>query len=129
MDTRGTHLLLEYWGCDEAALASPKRVEEAMLEAAKATGATIVGRLFQQFHQAGDEAPGGVSGVVVIAESHLSIHTWPEKGYAAVDAYTCGDCNPARADKVLKKAFKARTREGLTISRGISPSGSIRIQQ
>lgn len=127
IDTKGTHLLLEYWGCDQIALSSPRRVEEAMLEAAKATGATVLKHFFQQFETEG-EGPSGISGVVVIAESHLSIHTWPERGYAAVDAYTCGDCNPSRADRVLRRAFKADAPETMTIIRGAGPGRSIRLQ-
>ncbi len=75
----GRHLLIEYYNCNEEILKNHELVEEYMNEAAKISGATIVNSLFHHFN------PYGVSGAVIIQESHLSIHTWPEYGYAAVD--------------------------------------------
>lgn len=83
-----------------------------MRNAAKAAGTTIVTSVFHPFF------PQGISGVVVIEESHLSIHTWPEYGYAAVDFFTCGDGLPERAHEVLKNGLKAKTAEVMFISRG-----------
>jgi len=128
MDTTGTHLLLEYWCCDSEALATPKVIESAMLEAAEAIGATVLKSFFHKFDPSEGEEEAGVSGVIIIAESHLSIHTWPDRGYAAVDVYTCGDCKPHEANRVLRKAFRSGPSEVLTITRGISPTSSMRVR-
>lgn len=85
MKSLGNHILVEFYGCDPKVLNDVKAIEEAMLKAAIDSGATIVSHDFHEFN------PHGVSGVVVIAESHLTIHTWPEYEYAAVDLFTCGD--------------------------------------
>ena len=112
MSTFGTHLLVEYFGCERAVLDDSRYVEDAMRAAAEAAGATVVTTAFHRF------APQGVSGVVVIAESHLSIHTWPEHGYAAVDFYTCGPCEPDRACQSLRAALGARRTEIMRVQRG-----------
>jgi S-adenosylmethionine decarboxylase proenzyme len=90
-------------------------VEELMKRAARYAGATIVASVFHPF------SPQGVSGVVVVEESHLSIHTWPELGYAAVDFYTCGECRPERAHEVLRYELKPTSSERLRVERGIGP--------
>lgn len=118
MDTRGRHLLVEYGGCDGAILDDQRTVEVLMRAAAEAAGATIVTSTFHQF------APQGVSGVVVVQESHLSIHTWPELGYAAVDFYTCGDCEPEAAHRFLKEALGASEYELIRVERGIGRVGA-----
>ncbi|MEQ1877578.1 MAG: adenosylmethionine decarboxylase [Bdellovibrionia bacterium] len=81
----GVHLLIEYENCDRKAINDRELVREKMLESVERSGATIVREVFHTF------APQGVSGVIVIAESHVTVHTWPEHGYAAVDVFTCGD--------------------------------------
>ena len=91
MKPLGRQLLVELHGCDAAVLDDAEAIEALMLAAARAAGATIVGQSFHHF------APHGVSGVVVIGESHLSLHTWPEYGYAAFDIFTCGDLLNAEA--------------------------------
>ncbi len=85
METLGRHILAEVYDCEEDILNSVIGVEEIMVSAAQEAGASVREVAFHKF------APQGVSGVVVIAESHLTIHTWPELGYAAVDVFTCGD--------------------------------------
>jgi S-adenosylmethionine decarboxylase proenzyme len=112
LDTQGQHLLVEYHGCDTATLNDERAISHALERAAIEAGATIVTKTFHRF------APQGVSGVVVIEESHLSIHTWPENGYAAVDFYTCGDCEPERANRVLRSALCASRSEVLIVRRG-----------
>ena len=88
-----------------------------MRAAAKEARATVVNCSFHQF------GPQGVSGVLVLAESHLSVHTWPEHGYAATDIYVCGDtCLPELAQASLARAFKAAQSELLIIERGIDPA-------
>lgn len=124
MDTFGKHLLVEYHGCDTAVLNHVVRIENAMRAAADAAGATVVTSTFHRF------SPQGVSGVVVVEESHLSIHTWPECGYAAVDFYTCGDCEPVMAHEYLARALGAQRSEVITVRRGMYPSGpSMRVQE
>ena len=80
----GQHVLAEFFECDSNVLNSLDKVEKHMVDAALECGATIVQKCFHRFN------PYGVSGVVIISESHLAIHTWPELGYAAVDLFTCG---------------------------------------
>ncbi len=84
MKALGRHLLAEYYGCDPQILNGLESVKKRMLEAASRCGAAVLESSFHYF------LPQGVSGVVVIAESHLAIHTWPEYKYAAVDIFTCG---------------------------------------
>ena len=85
MHVLGRHLLAELRGCDPSRLSDLTCVREAMLEAARVSGATIITQTFHHF------APLGISGVVIVSESHLAIHTWPEHGFAALDYFTCGD--------------------------------------
>ncbi|MFC2150267.1 adenosylmethionine decarboxylase [Calditrichota bacterium] len=110
----GHQLLVEFFDCSPALLDDANYVREAMLDAAKATGATVVGELIHQFN------PYGVSGVIVIAESHFAIHTWPEYCYAAVDLFTCGDeIDPHRGFEVLKKRLEAESFDITAVERGL----------
>lgn len=94
----GQHLLAEFYDCEPNILNNCQLIEDLMCEAAERCGATIVTKDFHMF------SPYGVSGVVIIAESHLAIHTWPEYGYAAVDLFTCGDsCKPNVAYEFLRE--------------------------
>ena len=95
----GTHLIIDLW--DAANLADPEHIDAVLREAAIATGATI---LHGHFHHFGPNS--GVSGVLVLAESHVSIHTWPERDFAALDIFVCGACNPYLAIPVLKRGFQ-----------------------
>jgi S-adenosylmethionine decarboxylase len=79
----GTHLILELWGCTN--LNSPGTVEQALRDVVTATGVTLLDLRVYPF------TPIGVTGVAIVAESHIMIHTWPEHGYAAIDVFTCGD--------------------------------------
>lgn len=112
MKTTGVHLLVELIDGKFESLTDKAYVQDSMLNAAKHIKATVIGSLFHQF------SPEGVSGVVVIAESHLSIHTWPSDGYAAVDLYTCGDLDSSAAINYLANAFGARAHVVKTIERG-----------
>lgn len=114
MHALGQHLVLELNGCTPKLLSDVKRVEEIMVAAAKIAKATIVGVHFHQF------SPFGVSGVVVIAESHFAIHTWPEHGYAALDIFTCGDTlNSELAVQYLVKKFQSRRPTLIELKRGL----------
>ncbi|MFU8768234.1 MAG: adenosylmethionine decarboxylase [Desulfotignum sp.] len=99
----GRQITIEYYECGTTAFLDATRVENAMLKAAKDSGATIISSSFHQF------APQGVSGVVVIAESHFTIHAWPEYDYAAVDIFTCGDnINLEAAIQSMKDSFESK---------------------
>ena len=86
--------------CGASNLDDLETVEAALRESAIVSGATILNVDLHHF-----EPNGGISGVVVLSESHISIHTWPERDFAALDIFMCGDCNPYNAIEVLKKAF------------------------
>jgi S-adenosylmethionine decarboxylase len=110
----GRHILAEFHDCDTEILNNLEQVEQLMKDAAVKAGATIVQSVFHMF------SPHGVSGVVVISESHLAIHTWPEYGYAAVDVFTCGDTvDPAEAAGYLADWFKAGRVETQDVPRGV----------
>ncbi len=98
MKFAGTHLLVDLWGATN--LADPSLIDAALRDAAIRAGATILHSHFHHF-----TPNGGVSGVVVLAESHISIHTWPERNFAAVDIFMCGACDPHDAVPVLRNAF------------------------
>ncbi|MEL6180573.1 MAG: adenosylmethionine decarboxylase [Myxococcota bacterium] len=122
MESLGRHLIVEYHGCNTEVLNDLTQIEALMRLAAVQARATIVASVFHPF------TPQGVSGVVVIEESHLSIHTWPETGYAAVDFYTCGDCKPERAYEVLQEGLEAQRSEVMVDQRGTyPPSPSLRV--
>ena len=110
----GRHILAEFFECDPNVLNNPELVEKYMLEAALECGATIVNKCFHLF------APHGVSGVVIISESHLAIHTWPEYGYAAVDLFTCGEqCDPKISYEFLKRKFNSTDARYSQLNRGL----------
>lgn len=112
-NTLGRHILVEFFACSSKILNDVISIEEHMVSAAKETQATVINSTFHHF------SPYGVSGVVVIQESHLAIHTWPEYRYAAVDLFTCGDeVNPWLAYDYLKKAFEAAQGSAMEIKRG-----------
>jgi S-adenosylmethionine decarboxylase proenzyme len=115
----GRHLLVEYRDCDREILNDMKIIEQLIRRAAEEAGATIVATVFHPF------TPQGITGVVVVEESHLSIHTWPEHGYAAVDFYTCGDCHPERAHEYLERELGADQSEVMMVERGREPPGRL----
>ena len=108
----GNHVLVELWGASN--LDDPEIIEEALNTGALAAGATILHSHFHHF-----SPYSGVSGVVVLAESHISIHTWPEKDYAAIDIFMCGDCNPLDALPAIKKAFQPESMDVEKHKRGV----------
>jgi S-adenosylmethionine decarboxylase len=114
LNALGRHLLLELFDCDLDAINNVEAVKGALIEAAKRAQATIVDVVFHEFN------PFGVSGVVVIAESHLSIHTWPEYRYAAVDIFSCGDIlQPEIAASYLVEQFGAERTSVIEMQRGL----------
>ncbi len=113
MKTIGRHLIAEYYECRRDTLDEIDTIRRAMLDAAHALGATVLGESFHQF------TPHGVSGTVVIAESHLSVHTWPENGYVAVDIYTCGGLDPRIGFNLLRERLGATSCRVQEIVRGL----------
>ncbi|BBE31874.1 S-adenosylmethionine decarboxylase proenzyme [Tepiditoga spiralis] len=98
----GKHLIAEFFECNKDILDNVEKIEYHMKKATIETGATIVTSTFHRF------LPHGVSGAVIVSESHLAIHTWPEYGYASIDLYTCGDhVDPWKAFEYLKEAFSS----------------------
>ena len=114
MNALGKHLLLELKDCNKEVLDDSGFLRETLLAAASEAGATVLGESFHQFH------PQGVSGVVVITESHLFIHTWPEYGYAAADIFTCGNSvQPEKAAEILIEKLGSKNHSITEIPRGI----------
>ena len=112
MDTLGRHLIGEFYGCNHALLNDVAAIEQVIRHTAEAVGATI---LHVQAHRF---APQGVTATVIIAESHLSIHTWPEHGYAAADIFTCGELDPTPGFRHLQRALEAQSSRVQVIVRG-----------
>lgn len=100
-DPLGIHYILEMYGCESQKLDDLETIEKTLNISANIAGATIISSKFHKF------SPQGVSGVIVIAESHLSIHTWPELGYAALDLYTCNlKMDISKTIEYLKSTFE-----------------------
>lgn len=119
MNALGTHLLVELKDCNPEILKDLNKVKDALVAAAKEAKATIVDISFHEFN------PFGISGMVVIAESHLSVHTWPEYSYAAVDIFTCGDViKPEVAASFLIEQFESRNPSIVEVKRGILSPGN-----
>jgi S-adenosylmethionine decarboxylase len=108
----GTHLLVELWSAKN--LGDMALTDQALRECASVAGATL---LHLHLHHFGPNA--GLSGVAVLAESHISIHTWPERGYAALDIFMCGACDPYKAIPVLRRAFEPGTVQLSEQKRGV----------
>jgi len=117
----GSHIILDLWGVPRGSLDSPSELERLLEDAAVCGGATVVDSCFHRFE------PQGVTGVLILAESHVAVHTWPEIGYAAVDVFTCGaeGVADAVADEVLSRLTPSRHRRqhvtrGLAVERKVS---------
>ena len=113
MKSLGRHVLAEMYECDADILNDHEKVEDILIDGAKEAKATIIESVFHKFN------PYGVSGVVVIQESHFTIHTWPEYGYAALDCFTCGEeINPWVAFEHIAKKLKSKNYTTMEINRG-----------
>ncbi len=108
----GKHYLLELYDCPAELLSDPNFIDKKMNEAAREMEASIVESNFHHFN------PLGVSGVIIIKESHLTIHTWPEYGYAAIDIFTCGKIYMERGIDFLIEALNAKSSEVKKMGRG-----------
>ena len=122
-DTVGKHCILELYNCDSAKLDDEAFLRTAITSAAKRAGATLLNLITHRFE------PQGVTGLALLAESHISIHTWPESGYAAVDVFTCGDHTmPEMACQVLAEELSAGNHK-LTSFRRETPSAIADVQR
>ncbi len=109
----GKHLLIEFYECDPEVLNNESLVSGLLCDAVDRAKGTIIGKLFHQF------SPQGVTGVVVISESHLAIHTWPEHGYAAVDFFSCNlEMNFEVAALHLREGFRSKRMKERHLARG-----------
>lgn len=116
MDTMGRHVIAELWDCNTDKLNDMDLIERIFVDAALKAGAEVREVAFHKF------APHGVSGVVIISESHLTIHSFPEHGYASIDVYTCGDrIDPNVAADYIAEALESKTRENIEVPRGMGP--------
>ena len=112
-ESLGRHVLVELYNCNPELLNNVSGIEKIMVDAAEHSKATVINVTFHHF------SPYGVSGVVVIQESHLTIHTWPEYGYAAIDIFTCGNTvDPWQAYEFLKEALEASSGSTMELKRG-----------
>ncbi|AAS72261.1 adenosylmethionine decarboxylase [Leptospira interrogans] len=114
MNALGKHVIAEFYECDYETINNHELVEDIMLKSVDLSGATTIKSVFHRF------SPYGVSGVVVVSESHFAIHTWPEYGYCAVDVFTCGDLidNQAALD-YLKEKFGSKNVSVVEMKRGV----------
>ena len=112
----GRHLLLEHWG--GRALRDPAALEAAMRAAARAAGATVLSAHLHPFEG------GGVTGVLLLAESHVTVHTWPERDYAALDLFMCGAADVEAAADVLDRLLAPRVSQRHVIARGVHSNHS-----
>ena len=112
--TLGRHLLVELYGCDSKLLNDLEYVRDVLRKAVKESGSKNIGECFRSF-----PSTGGVTGIIIVAESHFSIHTWPEHGYAAVDIFTCGDeVDPWKGYDVIMNGLKASKASVMELKRG-----------
>jgi S-adenosylmethionine decarboxylase len=114
LNALGKHLLLDLNDCDHELLNDLTTIRDIMLAAASQSGVTVLGESFHRF------SPQGVSGVLIIAESHFTIHTWPEHGYAAADIFTCGTTvQPEKAAEIIIERFNPRSHSIVQMFRGM----------
>ena len=112
----GKHLIIELWDVDASLLSSTDEIKQILETAVLEAGATILG---SNFHHFGEDC--GVTGVIMLSESHASIHTWPEFNYAAIDVFMCGKCDPMKSMGFILRDFKTINYRAQEIYRGIMP--------
>lgn len=113
MKSLARHLVAEYYGCDPTILDDPVLLAPILEEAAREANATVLKSCLHQF------SPQGVSGVLILAESHLAVHTWPEHGYASVEIFTCGDsADPEAGHQFLLENLNPAHHERRVLQRG-----------
>ncbi len=112
----GIHLIVDAWQSPADLLNDPERIRQALIDAASASGATLIDVCVHQF------SPRGVTGTATLSESHIAIHTWPELAYFAVDLFFCGDSDPYPAMKSLQTNLEAKQMRVIEIKRGVDPN-------
>lgn len=118
MNALGKHVIVEMYDCDREIINNQELVEMFMIEAVKISGATLVKTVFHKF------SPHGITGIAVVAESHFSIHTWPEYGYCAVDIFTCGELiDSGSAIEYFKNKLLAKSVSVIEMQRGVLDLG------
>jgi S-adenosylmethionine decarboxylase proenzyme len=118
MKALGRQILVEYYDCDADIINDVAQIENILLSATRAAKASIISHNFHKF------SPHGVSGTIVIAESHVAIHTWPEYNYAAVDIFTCGETiDPWVIQEYIKDAFLSKNISSIEMKRGLFKVG------
>lgn len=117
MRTEARHLLGEYWDCPEALLDDLGALEDLLRSASEASGLTVLSTASHRF------SPQGVTVMALLSESHASIHTWPEAGYAAVDLYSCGEGDPALAHPLFVAGLRSGRASFKMVARGTPPPG------
>lgn len=114
MKALGRQILVEYYECNADVINDVDQIEEILIDATKASKASIISHNFHKF------SPHGVSGTIVIAESHIAIHTWPEYNYAAVDIFTCGETiDPWIIQEYINEAFQSKNISSMEMKRGL----------
>jgi S-adenosylmethionine decarboxylase len=109
----GRHLLVDFYGCNFLDLNDKEKINQGLVEAVFAAGATLIDLCAHKF------SPYGVTGTATLSESHICIHTWPENNYAAIDIFTCGKCDPYQALQVLDSILRPKSRKIKEFIRGI----------
>lgn len=118
MEALGRQILVEYYDCDSDIINDVAQIENILLSATRAAKASIISHNFHKF------SPHGVSGTIVIAESHVAIHTWPEYNYAAVDIFTCGETiDPWIIQEYIKDSFLSKNVSSIEMKRGLFKVG------
>lgn len=114
MQALGRQILVEYYDCNFDVINDVSQIESILIEGTRKSKASIISHNFHKF------SPHGVSGTVVIAESHVAIHTWPEYGYAAVDIFTCGETiDPWIIQEYLRERFQSKNVSSMEMKRGM----------
>jgi S-adenosylmethionine decarboxylase len=108
----GNHIIIDLWGAER--LDDMALMEETMRRVVTEIKATLLHIHLHHF-----EPNGGISGVAVLAESHISVHSWPEKGFAAFDVFSCGDSEPEKSVSILRQAFRAQSVNVTKLKRGL----------
>lgn len=115
----GIHLIADFFQCDNSVINSLESVKNIMIESVKISGAEIVEPFFHRF------SPHGISGIIVVAESHFAIHTWPEHSAAAVDIFSCGEFDYMAALYYIKNELKSGTSSFIKINRGLPENAKV----
>lgn len=118
-DTVGAHILADFWGCQFEKLDDAKLLMGYLREAAKSANMTVLGEESFKFN------PQGFTGLLLLSESHISIHTYPERGYAAIDVFTCGSGMTQKAIEYLKEVLQPDYVNEMVVQRGLPDSAPI----